>query len=161
MTAEADIRFVYDPILGHADIVLEESKRDVQSDKGLETAVLISLFTNKRVDEEDLLPDGVNEKSGWWGFAVDDSPFVGSRLWLLRRAKNTTRVRTLSEEYAKEALSWMISQGVAEKVEVSAVDEDRRTVLLIVNVVRPEVSGVGQFTYRYYYNWESQIIRRG
>lgn len=161
MTAEADIRFLYDPRIGHADIVLEDSKRDVESDKGLETAVLISLFTNKRVNEEDLLPDSVDEKSGWWGFDITEDPFVGSRLWLLRRSKNVSSIRSLTEEYAKEALNWMISLGVADKIDVSVNVLNRETVIIDVDVIRPEISGVGQFTYRYYYNWESQIVKRG
>lgn len=44
----------------------------------------------------------------------------GSRLHLLKRAKNTDRTMRLAMDYCKEALRWMIDEGKASAVEVYA-----------------------------------------
>lgn len=42
----------------------------------------------------------------------------GSRLHLLKRAKNTERTAALAEEYCKEALQWLLNIGRATKINV-------------------------------------------
>jgi len=90
-------------------------------DDGLTTAVLISLFTDRRAKADDPLPDG-NDRRGWVGDAISpvDGDRIGSRLWLLRREKQTEETRRRAEEYAREALAWLIEDGLAARVEVSA-----------------------------------------
>lgn len=46
------------------------------------------------------------------------NPDFGSRLHLLKRAKNTEKTAALAEEYCKEALQWLIDTGRAKKIEV-------------------------------------------
>lgn len=46
------------------------------------------------------------------------NPEFGSRLHLLKRAKNTEKTAALAEEYCKEALQWLIDAGRAKKIEV-------------------------------------------
>jgi phage gp46-like protein len=48
----------------------------------------------------------------------------GSRLYLLRRAKNTDATMRLAMDYCREALQWMIDTGKAGAVEVYA-ERDR------------------------------------
>lgn len=48
----------------------------------------------------------------------------GSRLYLLKRAKNTPTTMQLAIDYCKEALQWMIDQGKASAVSVYA-ERDR------------------------------------
>lgn len=50
------------------------------------------------------------------------NPEFGSRLHLLK--KNTPRAAALAEEYAKEALQWLIDTGRSKKIEVFA-ERDR------------------------------------
>lgn len=45
---------------------------------------------------------------------------MGSRLWLIRREKLTTRVAIKAEEYAKEALSWLKNDGVVSEILIAA-----------------------------------------
>lgn len=83
-------------------------------------AVLISLFTWRRAKPEDIT-DG--EKMGWWGDGVE-APVVndriGSRLWLLRRAKLVPQTINAAREYAQEALAWLVEDGAAVRVDVTA-----------------------------------------
>ena len=45
---------------------------DAERDPGLETSILISLFSDRLADIEDLLPDNTGERRGWWGDTSTD-----------------------------------------------------------------------------------------
>lgn len=55
-------------------------------------------------------------------------PSFGSRLHLLQRAKNTETTKRLAEDYAREALQWMLDTGKVTNIDVRA--ERDRTVNL-------------------------------
>jgi phage gp46-like protein len=92
------------------------------ADYGLETAVIISLFTDRRAEPGDTIPDGTDHRRGWWGDAFPDADgdLIGSRLWLLSREKQLQSVVNLARGYALEALQWLVDDGVARRVEVDA-----------------------------------------
>lgn len=83
----------------------------------LTTAVLISLFTDRRANDDDTLPDASNDRRGWWGDLDQDVP-IGSRLWLLSRSKLMPSVALAAKGYITEALRWLIDDGVAAAVDV-------------------------------------------
>ena len=92
---------------------------DLARDRGLRTAVLISLFTDRRAEPGDVPDD--EDPRGWWGDALDaDGDRIGSRLWLLGRSKQTADVPVRAEEYVRESLAWMLGDGTADRVDVSA-----------------------------------------
>lgn len=95
---------------------------DLVGDEGLETAVLMSLFLDREAAPGDVLPEGETDRRGWWGdsFPVVDGDRIGSRLWLLARSKATPVVLSRAEEYAREALAWLLEDRVASRVDVSA-----------------------------------------
>lgn len=106
---------------------LELENGDLKNDKGLETAIAISLFTDRRVNDEEL-PPLQTTKRGWWGdmFPEIDQDQIGSRLWTLERSKRTTETLRLAEDYAREALQWLLEDGVAENFLVNATYDDYR-----------------------------------
>jgi phage gp46-like protein len=53
-----------------------------------------------------------------WRGSFFAGPLFGSRLHLLKRAKNTDQTAQRAAGYAKEALQWMIDEGRAKSVEV-------------------------------------------
>ena len=113
----ADIRTIWSPALS-GDWLLSGAALDASRD--LETAVILSLFTDRRAGATDRLPSGGSDRRGWWGDAtVPDKP-MGSRLWLLAREKTTPALRLRAIAYVREALAWMIEDGIADRVEVSA-----------------------------------------
>lgn len=83
-------------------------------------AVIISLFTWRRARPDDDLPGDL--RMGWWGDSVPEIPLdrIGSRLWLLSRAKLTAETVARAKEYAEEALAWLIEDGVAARVDVES-----------------------------------------
>lgn len=93
----------------------------------VESAALISLFTDARVADEEL-PEGETSPRGFWGDGVTIGAATGSRLWLLAREKATTEVLRLHEDYAREALAWLADSPVATTVDVRGIyDEEHRT----------------------------------
>ncbi len=81
-------------------------------------AVAISLFTWRRAGPDDPIDDA--ERYGWWGDSVPRGAGdrIGSRLWLLRRRKLTADTLRDAETYAREALQWLIDDGVASALEI-------------------------------------------
>lgn len=92
----------------------------LEIEEPLVRAVIISLFTWRRALPDDTLPDAA--RMGWWGdtFPTVPGDRIGSRLWLLSREKLIPRTVERAREYAREALQWLIDDGVASRVEVEA-----------------------------------------
>ena len=105
--------------------------RDLQGDAGLLTAVILSLFTDRRASPDDPLPDervGVaSDRRGWWGdYILEDDARdpMGSRLWLLSREKDMPVVVARARQYAEEAVAWLVrDRHVGDlRVEVNRVE---------------------------------------
>lgn len=99
------------------DIVVENG--DLAIDRGLETAVYISLFSWARAKAVDDVPEGTS-KFGWWGDQVSDDMRhrTGSRLWLMPRRKLTQATINNAVQHTKECLNWMLSDGVVSSVDI-------------------------------------------
>lgn len=82
----------------------------------IDTAILISIFSDRMAQPGDVIPDGTNDPRGWW---ADDEVLIGSRMWLLRRAKQTTQTLQLAYDYLAEALQWMVDDGVASRFDIT------------------------------------------
>ena len=97
---------------------------DLDKDAGLRTAVIISLFSDRTAGVDDPLPDPRDsDRRGWWGDLNLDGAApdpIGSRLWLLSRAKSTEETRRRAEIYVREALAWMRADGVAAVIDVTS-----------------------------------------
>jgi len=140
-----DIALRYDPAATFFDLAMEDG--DLATDKGLETAVMLSLYTDRRAEEDDTLPDGTNDRRGYWADAYNDRPH-GSRLWLLDREKELDNVPRRAEEYAREALEWLIDDEVASEVIAEAANVRRGVLQLRIEIRRGDQSSLErQFEY--------------
>ncbi|WP_321865731.1 phage GP46 family protein [Paraburkholderia tropica] len=83
----------------------------------LQSAVLVSLFTDRLANNDDSIPDGTGDPRGWWGDIGEDKP-IGSRLWLLDRSKQTQEVLSNARDYIIEALQWLVDDGVIASMDV-------------------------------------------
>ncbi|WP_083685471.1 phage GP46 family protein [Massilia putida] len=108
--------------------------QDIDNDKAhpLVRAVLISLFTWRRANPDDTLPDPKGFRMGWWGDSYPPvaNDRIGSRLWLLARAKLTPTTVQRAQDYAEEALQWLIDDGVAARIAVRAERQGLSTLAL-------------------------------
>ncbi|MDO9235954.1 MAG: phage GP46 family protein [Aquabacterium sp.] len=102
----------------------------LDSTQPLVRAVLVSLFTWRRANADDALPGDL--RMGWWGdsFPAVPGDRIGSRLWLLSRAKLTPETVAQAKEYAEEALRWLVDDGVAARVEVQAERQGLQTLAI-------------------------------
>lgn len=115
-----DIRTAFIDLTRGADYAMDAL--GLIEDNGLYTAVIISLFTDRRANNDDVLPGDASDKRGWWADAFPIAPDdrIGSRLWLLSREKQLPSVLNRAQQYAREALQWMIDDGVAGSVACTA-----------------------------------------
>lgn len=105
---------------------------------GLRLAVMISLFSDRRVEDGTVVPANDGDLRGWWAdeFAIVPGDKIGSRLWLLDRSTGADNVAIEAQQYAEEALAWLIEDRVASRVDVVAEFEDS-TLTLEITIERP------------------------
>lgn len=98
-------------------------------DDTLTNAIIISLFTDARVDGE----------RGWWGnsFATFE---MGSKLWTLHRSKQIDDILEDAERYARDALQWMITDKLVSSLSVTATNPKQSMLLLTIIVTLPNGS---------------------
>lgn len=124
------------------------------TDEGMETAVINSLFLDRVAAADDELPDDSGDRAGWWGdMAIegDEPDPIGSRLWLLARAKATRETAARAQRYALEALEWFKTDGVADEVTAVAEYVSREQLKLTITIIR-QVAGK-PVNHRYDYVW--------
>lgn len=113
----ADIRIDWDPEAFAGDWLLAGSTLDATRE--LVTAVYVALLTWRTANDDDALPADPSDRKGWWGDheagEIHGGWPIGSRLWLLARAKQTDETRLLAEEYIRELLDPLIEIGLAER----------------------------------------------
>lgn len=135
------------------DILLNGA--DLARDDGLETAVIISLFTDRRATPEQM-PAGQDDRRGYWGDLSADQ--TGSLLWLLSREKQLPQILSRAEQYCREALAWLVDDKIAARVECSAAYVAPGWMALAIDVYRPNGDRI---TYRHNYEWQAQAAKRG
>ncbi|MCZ7501270.1 phage GP46 family protein [Agrobacterium sp. ST15.13.015] len=95
---------------------------DLRAEQGLATQVLILLMTDRRVEESELRDDEQNR--GWLGDSfdrLDGEDVLGSRLWLLRRRSIYDGIEVDAQDYAREALQPLVTQGAVARIDVTAI----------------------------------------
>ena len=122
-------------------MALTEHQNDLRSDAALRTAVILSLFTDARVDGE----------RGWWGDEFLETPGdrIGSRLWLFERAKAMPDNAPKARQWALEALAWMTDDSVIGSIEAEAEATAER-LALSVTISRP---GANDVSFKFQHVW--------
>jgi phage gp46-like protein len=113
-----DIQVAYNPAIKGCDVVFNGT--DFALDTTNVSAVLLSIFTDRRARPDDVLPDAVSDfadpqsfiaQRGWCGDGLDaQGRLAGSRSWLNSRAKETEATRQAEETYLAESLQWIEDQ---------------------------------------------------
>lgn len=113
---------------GEGDLVL--GTESLLLDDTLTNAIIISLFTDLRVEGE----------RGWWGDSFNDGYHTGSKLWTLSRSKQLSEVLDDAQLYATQALQWLVDDGVVQRYQVTATNPKPSVLLLDILVVLPDGS---------------------
>ena len=113
-----DIKFTQD---SNGDWDINFTNGDFEMTEGLDTALYLSVFSNKRASAsqvtESILRRGhfTNEFSQVAGYEV------GSLLWLYtEQAKNTSNILSLIEGSVYDGLKWMIEDKIISKIDIAA-----------------------------------------
>ncbi|MCW9698209.1 MULTISPECIES: phage GP46 family protein [Pasteurellaceae] len=100
-------------------------------DDTLTNAIVISLFTDLRVD-------GVR---GWWGDSFNSDDYqMGSKLWTLSRSKQLSDILEEAQLYAEQSLKWLLDDGVVLAYSVIASNPKPSVLLLEILVTMPDGS---------------------
>lgn len=128
---------------------------DLEADDGMETAVILSLFSDARAPDGTVPPDGTGNPRGWWGDVGDpDGKELGSLLWLLWREKVLPPTVARARDYCRYALRWMIEDGIAAAVNVQAERGGMYQISVGIEIIKP----TGQ-ALRYAYLWDGQAAK--
>ena len=125
----------------------------------LNTAIILSLFTDRRAGRDDRLPLNDTDRRGWLGdefMGSDQADAWGSALWIWAVGKTTDQTLEGARFAAEESLAWLIRDGIAERVEVTASWVGERRDRL---AVRPVIYKPGQVAPVYDVLWGTSIRR--
>jgi phage gp46-like protein len=111
-----DISLLWDAPNARGDFAMSGAGLAIGND--LESAILISLFTDQVSDPADILPpDEQRDPRGWWADTYEQDQ-IGSRLWqAFWRIRNQDTLNW-ARDTATRALQWLIDDGVASAVDV-------------------------------------------
>jgi phage gp46-like protein len=112
-----DIALVWDNANARADFVMSGSALLLGND--LESAVLISLFTDQVSDPADIMPPSeAVDPRGWWADTYETPDQIGSRLWqAFWRVRNNDTLNW-ARDTAARSLQWLIDDGAAAAIDV-------------------------------------------
>lgn len=135
---------------------MEFLSQEIQLSSDLESAVAISLFTDRRVTDEEL-PVFEQDKRGWWGDLVSNIPNdrIGSRIWTISRSKVTRETLRRYEDFSKESLEWMKEDGIVDEVQAISSYNESNELVTEISLSRPNEELQVFFVF-----WEAQEIRR-
>ena len=134
---------------------LDFSSTDITAENGLQSMVLLSLFSDAKVSDEEL-PNTEIYKRGFWGDMFENNVTSGSKLWLLGREKTLPETRERLKEYAKESLSWMEKDGIVSSIRVNAEIMSSSQIELYIYLSRP-----GNSESKFDFLWSSEGIKYG
>lgn len=139
-----------------ADLAVERG--DLAADNGLETAVLVSLFSDAYVPKEQL-PDPSSDPRGWWADALlpNTGDRIGSKLWtVFDRGKTDTAAKNLAKTYIEDALAWTLDEGIAKRIDVVTTLPGGGRLDFLVSIYRPDGENIP-----FKFLWDGQELKRG
>ncbi len=118
-----DFALRYSPAQQGFDLQVDSGVADFAIEDTLQTAVVLSLLCDRSAQAFEVSPG--SDPRGWWADAFSSAnpmdrtgaDSFGSRLWLLMREKQLPQTRERVRDYVKEALAWMVEDGMALAVD--------------------------------------------
>lgn len=123
---------------------------DLVTGQDLETACLVSLFTDALATPDFTPTDGTTDRRGWWADTYETTP-PGSNLWQLDRAKKTRDTLGSARIYCLGALQWLIDDGVAKAVYCNTAWLDANMLGVAIAIIKPDGA---ETRFRYALAWQ-------
>lgn len=112
-----DIALTYSQELDAFDVSIDAAAADLSREESLVTAMILSLMCDRTAQASEVEAGG--DRRGWWADAfAEDGDRFGSRLWLLEREKQTEQTLQRARSYIREALYWLLDDGLATAMSV-------------------------------------------
>jgi phage gp46-like protein len=128
--------------------LLQKPDNLIDEAQAFATAVMVALGTNRRANDDDILPNGEadTDRRGWWADTNAETIWqgwpIGSRLWLLERHKITDNMArqgsTLArvDAYIREALQPFIALQMASRIDVTVTRPELQKIVANVVIYR-------------------------
>ena len=142
---EGDIRVLWDNGQGIGDWELADG--DLQTGQDMETACLVSLFSDRLATPDHTPSDGSGDRRGWWADTYEDNP-IGSNIWQLERAKKTRDTLGQARSFALVALQWLIDDGLAKLVLCNTMWAAPNLLGIALAIIKPDGT-----TSRFAFGW--------
>lgn len=126
---------------GHYDLVIDDEAGDFAVTQGLDSAIFVSLFSDRRA-REDEVADPLRRR-GWIGDLVAEvaGDVHGSGNWFYEQARLDDDTRLGLRDESEAALDWMVAERLARTVEASVAPvPDRRRSELFIRLGYPDGS---------------------
>jgi phage gp46-like protein len=144
-----DIRVIWDNTQTSGDWGLAQG--DLETGQDLETACLVSLFTDALATPDFTPTDGTTDRRGWWADPYNDES-LGSNLWQFERAKKLRSTLGDARRYTLDALQWLIDDGVAQTIECNTQWVGSTMLAIAVAITKPNGS---ETRFRYALTWDA------
>ena len=107
---------------------------DLTSTANLDTAVLMSLYTDYRASNSEV--PQIQRRRGWWGNVVSNYPDyqIGSKIWLLYQARLNQDTLNLVKTYIYNCLSWMIDDGYITGINILVEATSNEGILVFITL---------------------------
>jgi len=148
-----DIHLEWNSEKGYHDLEIVCDLTDLLGAINLRTAVMISLFTDRRTDDDDSTPN----IAGWPGDDLRgvDEDLLGSKLHLLFNTKTLDENLTRAERFSLQALQWLLDDNIAIDVTVRATYQSKIQGIMKIEVFITEFTGESR---RFEYVWKQKLV---
>lgn len=135
LVGQTDALLVDNPDAGvRFDIAIDDTGDILTADQ-FDTAIIVSLFTDKRALPSQVLENAL--RRGWIGSEFTPGFEMGSQLWIFSQARLTRDTINAMISIANESLKWMISSNLAISTKADVTPISGRVVLQI-EISRPD-----------------------
>lgn len=140
-----DFALSFNAEIGGFDISIDGL--DLAHEDTLFTAVILSLNLDRTAQPHEV-PAGTDRR-GWWGdtYATVPGDLTGSRLWLMEREKQLPESVQRARRYFREALQWLVDDGLVQSMTVSGFIP--RMGWLVIDVVLELIADSRRFRFEW------------
>lgn len=120
---------------GIFDLIIDEDTRDLEVGEGLESALITSLFSDRRAARDEVA--NPLKRRGWIGNLVAEVPGdnFGSGLWLYEQKRLEGEVATGLRSEAEQSLDWLVEENLLTSVSAQVImSPEKRGVFLMIHL---------------------------
>lgn len=153
MTEPNDIHLECNTEKGFFDLELTENGEDLLGAVNLRTSIGISIFTDRRTDDDDSEPN----QRGWAGDAIrpEGEDLLGSKMWLIHLEKTEDRLLPLAKRFVEQSLQSLLDDNIVRTLSavVTYLSKPKGIMSIIVDTVR--FDGLNE---RFDYVWNQKLV---